>query len=96
MINNTLIEEIGEAGNNLGLFLVSSAVEVRGLFDPAATWFGLEAKPQSFLQTLMNYDVASGAYIVLPLLGQSDLINNASIITEGFVYPLNYVLGGHF
>jgi phospholipid-binding lipoprotein MlaA len=95
LINNTLTGEIGEAGNNLDRFLINSTVGVLGLFDPAAAWFGLEAKPQNFSQTLMNYDVAGGVYIVLPLLGQSDLRNTPSIITEGFVYPLNYVLRGH-
>jgi phospholipid-binding lipoprotein MlaA len=94
-INNTLTGDIAEAGNNLGRFLINSTIGLLGLFDPADALFSLEAKPQNFSQTLMNYGVASGVYVVLPLLGQSDVRNTASIITEGFVYPLNYVLGGH-
>ena len=92
LVNNALTGDIGEAGSNLGRFLINSTIGILGIFDPADAWFGIEAKPQNFAQTLMRYNVGSGAYIVLPFLGQSDVRNTTSIIGEGLVHPLNYAL----
>jgi len=93
LLNNGLSGEFSEAGNNLGRFLINSTVGVFGLFDPASSWFGIEKKPQSFAQTLMKYDVGSGAYIVLPLLGQSDLRGTTSVISESLIHPTQYIFG---
>lgn len=93
LVNNGLSGEFSEAGNNLGRFLINSTVGLLGFFDPASTWFGIDKKPQSFSQTLMKYDVGSGAYIVLPILGQSDLRGTTSIVSESLVHPTKYIFG---
>ena len=41
--------------------------------------------------TLATYGVGSGPYLVLPLLGQSDVRGGFSVLTEGFIHPVNHV-----
>lgn len=91
LLNNGLSGEFSEAGNNLGRFLINSTVGLLGLFDPASDWFGIEEHPQTIAQTLMKYDVGSGAYIVLPILGQSDLRGTTSVVSESLIHPVTYV-----
>jgi|GEM_PF-444770 len=91
LINNTLSGDISEAGNNLGRFLINSTVGLLGIFDPATSWLGIDKKPQSFADTLAKYKVGSGAYIVLPFLGQSDVRGTTSIVSESFIHPTKYI-----
>lgn len=91
LINNGLSGEFNEAGSNLGRFLINSTIGIFGLFDPAKSWFGIEQKPQSFAETLMKYDVGSGAYIVLPILGQSDVRGTTSVVAESIAHPTKYI-----
>ncbi len=92
LINNSLSGEFSEAANNLGRFAINSTIGLLGLFDPASSWFGIDKKPQNVSQTLTKYNIGSGAYIVLPILGQSDIRGTFSIISEGLVHPINYAL----
>lgn len=92
LINNGLSGEFSEAGINLGRFLINSTIGILGIFDPASAWFEIEEEPQNLAQTLAKYNVGSGAYIVLPILGQSDVRGTTSIVTEGVFHPTSYVL----
>ncbi|OKY25854.1 MULTISPECIES: MlaA family lipoprotein [Thalassotalea] len=92
LVNNVFSGEFGHAGNNFARFLINSTVGLVGLFDPADAWFDIKAQPRNVAQLLRHHNVSSGAYLVLPFLGQSDLRNTASIITEGLVHPTKYVL----
>ena len=91
LLNNALSGEFSEAGSNLGRFLINSTVGILGFFDPADAWFGIKEKPQTLSQTLMKYNVGGGAYVVLPLLGRSDIRGTTSIIGESLVHPTKYV-----
>lgn len=91
LVNNTLSGEFSEAGNNLARFVINSTVGLLGFFDPATSWFDIQEKPQNFSQTLVKYKVASGAFVVLPFLGQSDLRGTTSIISESFIHPSKYI-----
>jgi phospholipid-binding lipoprotein MlaA len=52
--------------------LVNTTVGIGGLFDPAST-LGLQRHDRDFGQTLGIWGVPSGSYLVLPLLGPSDV-----------------------
>lgn len=58
-----------------------------------ATGLGLERRPEDFGQTLAVWGVGDGPYIVLPLLGPSNLRDTAGIVADYFADPLNYVGG---
>ncbi len=91
LLNNTFSGDINDAGSNLGRFVINSTVGLLGLFDPATKWFQIEDKPKTLGQTLQTYEVGSGAYLVLPILGQSDVRNTSSRITEGLIHPTRYI-----
>ena len=91
LVNHALTGEIGKAGNNLGRFLINSTIGLLGLFDPADSWFGLGPEKQTLATTLQHYDVGSGPYLVLPILGPADPRGAFSTLTEGLVHPVNYI-----
>ena len=62
-----------------------------GLFDPASDWFDIKPQKQTIANTLQRYDIGSGPYLVIPILGPSDSRGALSTLTEGFVHPVNYI-----
>lgn len=52
--------------------LLNTTIGIGGLFDPA-THMGIRRQPEDFGQTLGVYGVPSGPYLMLPLLGPSNL-----------------------
>jgi phospholipid-binding lipoprotein MlaA len=57
-----------------------------GLLDPA-TEMGLLKRPEDFGQTLGRWGVASGPYLVLPLLGSSTLRDTTGLLIDRQVGP---------
>ena len=70
--NNLLQGKVGDAFSDLGRVLVNTTLGVFGLWD-VATPMGLEKHEEDFGQTLGKWGVASGPYLVLPLMGPSTL-----------------------
>ncbi len=91
LVNNTVSGEFSHAGSNLGRFLINSTIGLLGLFDPAEAWFDIAPQKQTIANTLQDYDITSGPYLVIPILGPSDTRGAFSTLTEGFVHPVNYI-----
>ncbi|WP_232305626.1 MlaA family lipoprotein [Gilvimarinus polysaccharolyticus] len=89
--NNLLQLEGKLACRNLARFIINSTLGIGGLFDPAEAWFGLERAEAHFDDTLIAWGADYGLYIVLPLLGPSDVRDGSSAITGYFLNPLNYL-----
>lgn len=79
------------SGKSAGRFLINSTVGLLGFFDPATAWFDMDEEVSTINDTLASYDVGYGSYLVLPILGQSDLRNGFSTITESMFSPIRYV-----
>ncbi|MBW2452713.1 MAG: VacJ family lipoprotein [Deltaproteobacteria bacterium] len=77
--NNLLQLKFKRTGITLVRFVVNTTVGVAGLWDPATGW-GMPRQTEDFGQTLGHYGVGHGPYIVLPILGPSNLRD-----TTGFV-----------
>jgi phospholipid-binding lipoprotein MlaA len=81
------------AGITLSRFLINSTVGIAGLWDPATHW-GLQRQDEDFGQTLGHYGVGNGPYIVLPILGPSNLRDTTGLIADtatfAVVDPLNF------
>ncbi|MCW8090293.1 MlaA family lipoprotein [Alteromonas sp. ASW11-130] len=90
-INNVFAGELEAAGNNVGRFLINSTIGLLGLFDPATDWFAITEKKQTIADTLRRYDISPGPYLVLPILGPSDVRGGFSTLTEGFLHPINQI-----
>lgn len=86
-----------KAAVDLGRFVINTSFGVGGLFDPARTAFGLEPGGEDFGQTLGVWGMPAGRYLVLPLLGPSNLrdalglaVQNFALSPERYFIP-NYV-----
>lgn len=89
--NNLLQLKLKQAGTELTRFVVNSTVGVLGFGDPAGDYFGLQAYPEDFGQTLGHYGVGSGFHIVLPLLGPSNLRDTFGLIPDYYLDPVNHI-----
>jgi phospholipid-binding lipoprotein MlaA len=80
-VNATLQAKPRSAGVTLGRFVVNSTLGILGLFDPA-TKMGMVKRQEDFGQTLGRWGVGNGTYLVLPLLGPSNLRDGVGSLTD--------------
>lgn len=90
-VNNILQLKPKAAGTNIARFGINSTLGIFGLFDPAYNWFDIEKADTSLGDTLAQYGAGYGFYLVLPLLGPSDLRSGTSSIVEGFLHPVSQI-----
>lgn len=72
VINDLLQGKFEQALSDTGRFVANTTFGVLGLFD-VATHLGMERHAEDFGQTFAVWGIGSGAYIVLPLIGPSNL-----------------------
>jgi phospholipid-binding lipoprotein MlaA len=87
LTNNLFQLKFKDAGITLSRFVVNSTVGIAGLWDPASTW-GLKRQTEDFGQTLGHYGVGSGSYVVLPILGPSNVRDTTGIIADSAAFSL--------
>ena len=86
---NQLLQGQGKnASESAGRFLVNSTIGIFGLVD-VADKIGLEEKDEDFGQTLATWGVGDGFYIVLPLVGPSNLRDTAGMVLTYTTDPIN-------
>ncbi|ARD46060.1 VacJ family lipoprotein [Colwellia sp. PAMC 21821] len=90
-VNHLLQGEFSESGKSISRVLINSTVGLLGLFDAANGLMELERNKTTFGDTLATYGVGHGVYLVLPLLGPSDLRDTASLTFNYFAHPLNFI-----
>lgn len=87
-VNSVLQLKPGKAVNALGRFVVNSIVGVLGVADVAKN-MGMKRDPETMGDTLGHYGVKTGPFLVLPVLGPSDLRDavgaGIDLISEGAV-----------
>lgn len=84
MVNALLQFRLLDAGSELLRFGVNTTVGIGGLFDPARKYLGLREKDEDFGQTLGNYGVGQGFYLVLPVLGPSSARDGVGRFLDGY------------
>lgn len=89
--NTVLQGDMNQAGNTFMRFLINSTFGVAGLFDVATGW-GFPYRQEDFGQTLASWGTGEGGYLVLPILGPSNLRDAAGRVADFFMDPLRYVL----
>ena len=89
--NDLLQFEFEEAAETGARFLINSTIGLAGLFDVASE-IGLEPHEADFGQTLHTYGVGPGPYLVLPLLGPSNLRDGFGRAVDSLLNPLTWVL----
>jgi phospholipid-binding lipoprotein MlaA len=68
----------------LGRFLTNATIGIGGLFDPA-TAFGMRREHEDFDRTLETWGVATGPYLVLPILGPNTVRSAGGLAVDGGV-----------
>ena len=72
--------------------LINSTVGVAGFMDPAYDIWAIDRVEEDFGQTLGNYGVSSGPYLVLPFLGPSSPRDGIGMLIDSYLNPVNYYL----
>ncbi len=88
--NDLLQLKFKQAGRDSGRFLLNTTVGFFGFFDPA-TEYGIPRNDEDFGQTLGYWGVPAGPYLVLPLLGPSNLRDTAGLVADAQVDPQRQV-----
>jgi phospholipid-binding lipoprotein MlaA len=79
---NSLLQFKGQRSlDTTARLLLNTTIGVAGLWDPA-TAMGLPRRNEDFGQTLGFYGVPGGAYLVLPILGPSNLRDTAGLAVD--------------
>ena len=92
VVNNLLQGNVEDAGHNTARFLVNTTIGVFGLFDPAASDFGLDERDTGFGETLAVWGVGEGVYLELPLFGPSTARDAVGIAVDIATNPVGVVL----
>lgn len=72
-------------------FALNSTIGIAGMNDVAAS-AGLERRSEDLGQTLAVWGVGEGPYVVLPLLGPSNLRDTTGTVGDWFIDPVNYAI----
>ncbi len=90
VLNNILQFKLDHAVSGLGRVLVNSTVGLLGVIDVASEQ-NLPRYKEDFGQTLGSWGVSPGPYIVLPLLGASDLRDTFGLVVDWYVDPVRQI-----
>lgn len=91
MANNLLQGEFSKAGTTLSRFFVNSTIGVAGMFE-VANGFNLKRQTGDFGQTLNTWKVGAGPYLVLPLLGPSNIRDAIGLGIDSLMSPWKYIV----
>jgi phospholipid-binding lipoprotein MlaA len=95
-VNDLLQGNAPRAGQSFYRFCVNSTLGAGGLFDVASSVGHVSGHTEDFGQTLAVYGVGEGAYMVLPVLGPSNVRDTVGYVVDLFSDPLSYVtFSGH-
>jgi phospholipid-binding lipoprotein MlaA len=83
--NSLLQFKLDKTGITLSRFVINTTIGIAGLWDQA-TDMGLPRQPEDFGQTLGNYGVGHGPYIVLPIFGPSNLRDTTGLVTDSVAF----------
>ncbi len=92
VLNDLLQGKFEGAGLATGRFLVNSTAGVLGFMDPANDWLEWKPQDEDFGQSLGWWGTGAGPYLVLPLLGPSDVRDAVGVAVDGATTPLPWLL----
>jgi len=87
--NNLLQGKFKNAGAETGRFFVNTILGFLGFFDSAKKFKPLNPPAEDLGQTFAKWGIGSGPYLVLPLLGASNLRDLTGMAGDIYINPLN-------
>jgi len=88
LMNSLLQFKIEKAVNTFGRIVINTTVGIGGLIDVAKLNDGIEREDEDFGQTLGFYGLGPGPYLVLPILGPSNVRDTAGLAVDSLVYSM--------
>jgi phospholipid-binding lipoprotein MlaA len=88
LMNSLLQFKFVKAVNTFGRICINTTVGLGGLIDVAATVDGIQRENEDFGQTLGFYGLGPGPYLVLPILGPSNVRDTTGLVVDTVVYSL--------
>lgn len=89
--NNLLQGDVDGASDTFGRFLTNTIIGVGGIFDVAyGNGNGIPYRDEDFGQTLAVWGFDSGPFLMLPLLGPSNLRDTIGFVPDYFLDPINW------
>jgi phospholipid-binding lipoprotein MlaA len=89
-VSDLLQGNFKESASDVGRFAVNTTVGLVGIFDVATGW-GLEKRREDIGQAFGAWGIGSGPYLVLPILGPSNLRDGVGLVGNYFLSPQNYI-----
>ena len=89
-LNNLLQGKFLNAVSDVGRIALNSTVGLLGVID-VATEVGLEKHNEDFGQTLGHWGIGDGAYLVIPILGPSNVRDAFGLFVDFKTDPITYV-----
>ena len=84
IVNGVLQGKITQAAFDSVRFVLNTTFGLLGFFD-VASWFELERHEEDFGQTFAAWGIGSGPYLVLPLVGPSNLRDGIGLVPQFFL-----------
>jgi phospholipid-binding lipoprotein MlaA len=92
LVNDVLQGQLGLAANTLGRLAVNTTVGIGGLFD-VATRIGIPFHSNDLGVTLATWGFRAGPYLIIPVLGPSNVRDLIGQVGDSFADPGDYVAG---
>lgn len=91
LANNILQGDIQGASDTIGRFLTNTIIGLGGLFDVAnGNGKGIAYRAEDFGQTLGVWGFEAGAYLMLPILGPSNVRDTVGMVPDYFIDPITW------
>lgn len=91
LVNNLLQGRFLDAGHTTMRLFLNSTVGVGGIFD-IATPAGIARRTGDFGQTLHAWGLDDGAYLMLPIVGPSNVRDTVGLVGDAFLNPISYFI----
>jgi phospholipid-binding lipoprotein MlaA len=88
LMNSLLQFKALKVYNTCGRILINTTVGIGGLIDVATNVEGIKRENEDFGQTLGFYGLGPGPYLVLPILGPSDVRDTSGLVVDTVVYTI--------
>lgn len=89
-LTNSILQAKPESSlHALSRFLINSTVGLAGLWDHATDW-GIPEQPEDFGQTLGQYGVGNGPYLVVPIMGPMNTRDAGGLVVDSLAYGAIY------
>ena len=93
-MNDALQGQVGLAANTLGRLAINTTIGFGGMFDVAAV-IGIPYHSNDLGVTLATWGFSDGPYIVIPVLGPSNVRDLIGQVGDSFADPGDYVAAEH-